>query len=111
MFGLASTTVSVYRGTTTNSAGDVEDDNSTPAASGIPASITRSRNPLAFTESSYTPRTINWYRIRLPRRTVVLDEDRLKDEKTGDFYIVDAAVRAPGVGPAPDLMVECKKIN
>lgn len=111
MMGLASTTVSILRGTTVNDAGDVEDDNTNVAASGIPAAITKWRNPLVYSESNYTPRTLNWYRIRLPRRTVIQDDDRIKDEKSGEIYLVNTSTKQPSIWPAPDLLVDAKKIN
>lgn len=111
MMGMASTTVSILRGTTVNAAGDEVDDNSTVAASGIPAHIVRYRNPLVYGEANYTPRVVNYYRIRLPRRTVVQADDRIKDEKSGSIYLVNASLSQPSVWPAPDLLVDAKKIN
>lgn len=116
MIGPASTTFSIYRGTEFTADGDEADVNTTPAASGIPGSISRKKFPLVYNEASYTPREVNWYTARVPRRhkgqtVTIYKDDRLKDEKSGEVYLVDTAAPEPGMKPAPDQRVDLKKIN
>jgi hypothetical protein len=88
MQAIATTTVSILRGTTTDAYGD-ERDTDTPVATGIPASLTEQSRRVT-TRDDPTPRIVRYAVARLPARTDVTDQDRIRDERTGAVYIVDA---------------------
>lgn len=98
MYALASTTVSIIRGTTTNPWGDVVDDNSvTPVATGVLASVavtnTNRHNPAA-----QDVRTLRTFSCAVQSNVDVRETDRLRDERSGAIYVVES-VTAP-LGPA-----------
>jgi hypothetical protein len=88
MQAIATTTVSILRGTTTDDYGD-ERDTDTPVATGVPASLTEQSRRVT-TRDDPTPRIVRYAVARLPARTDVTDQDRIRDERTGAVYIVDA---------------------
>lgn len=89
MIGRATTTVSVYRGTTSDGFGDEVDDNNTPAATGVIASlIEQSRQVFVAAENRFT--RIRMVTGRVTGDVDVIETDRLKDERTGKFYLVEA---------------------
>jgi len=88
MQAIATTTVSILRGATTDDYGDEQDTNS-PIATGIPASLTEQSRRVSGRENQ-TPRIVRYAVARLPARTDVSENDRLLDERTGAKYIVDA---------------------
>ena len=88
MQAIATTTVSILRGTTTDPYGD-ERDTDTPVATGIPASLTEQSRRVT-TRDDPTPRIVRYAVARVPARTDITDQDRVRDERTGAIYIVDA---------------------
>jgi hypothetical protein len=88
MQAIATTTVSILRGTTTDAYGD-EQDTDTAIATGVPAALTEQSRRVT-TRDDPTPRTVRYAVARLPAHTDVTDQDRLRDERTGAVYIVDA---------------------
>ncbi|MEV0220892.1 hypothetical protein [Streptomyces sp. NPDC050704] len=86
MLALATTTVSVLRGTSADAFGD-ETDAATPHATGIPASLIESTRT-AQEPVTGTPRIIRTHICRLPATTDVTEDDRIKDERTSEIYIV-----------------------
>lgn len=98
MYAIASTTVSVLRGTTTNAWGDVlDDDNATPVYTGLLAALsierTQRHNP-----ANQDVRTIRSISCAMQSNTDVREGDRLLDERTGALYAIES-VTAP-LGPA-----------
>lgn len=85
---IATTKVSILRGTTTDAYGD-EQDTDTPIATGIPASLIEQSRRVT-TRDNPTPRIVRYAVARVPARTDVTDQDRVLDERTGATYIVDA---------------------
>lgn len=88
MQAIATTTISVLRGTTTDAYSD-EQDTDTPVQTGIPASLTEQSRRVT-TRDNPTPRIVRYAVARVPARTDVTDQDRVLDERTGAKYIVDA---------------------
>ncbi|MGY0062842.1 hypothetical protein ACWY4P_40955 [Streptomyces sp. LZ34] len=91
MIALATTTVSVLRGTTTDPFGD-EQDTAAVHASGIPASLIESTRQ-TFEPVTGTPRIVRTHVARLPATTDVSEDDRIRDEQTGEVYIVVSVTR------------------
>jgi hypothetical protein len=88
---LATTTVSVLGGTSTDAFGD-EADGTTVLASGVPASLIESTRT-AQEPVTGTPRIIRTHICRLPPGTAVDETKRIKDEQTSEIYIVVAVTR------------------
>lgn len=88
MQAIATTLVSILRGTTTDAYGD-EADVDTPVHTGIPASLVEQSRRVT-TRDDPTPRIVRYAVARVPADTDVTDQDRLLDERTGAKYIVDA---------------------
>lgn len=88
MQAIATTRVTILRGTTPDAYGD-EQDVDTPVATGIPASLTEQSRRVT-TRDDPTPRIVRYAVARVPADTDVTDQDRLRDERTGAVYIVDA---------------------
>lgn len=90
----ATTRVSVYRGTTTNDYGDEVDTDTTPVYVNVPASLiaqTRTqRNP-----SSGEVRVTHVVKCRIPRNRAVQKGDRVKDERTGQVYLLEDVTEPP----------------
>jgi hypothetical protein len=104
---LATTTVSVLRGTGTDAFGD-ETDLATVAASGIPASLIESSRQ-AQEPVTGTPRIIRTHVCRVPPGTDVTENDRVKDEQTGEIYIVVSATRNANPVLAQPLRLDLKR--
>jgi hypothetical protein len=94
MYARATGLFSIYRGTTTNASGDTIDDNTTATATGVPIAL---HNNSVTEESPNTesPRTISVYLGRATRTLDLRANDRIKDEATSVFYVVDGQPRAP----------------
>lgn len=88
MQAIATTQVEILRGTTTDEFGDEKDTN-TPIASGIPASLVEQTRRVT-TRDNPTPRIVRYAVARVPANTDVTDQDRVRDQRTGAIYIVEA---------------------
>lgn len=88
MQAIATTQVEILRGTTTDEFGDEKDTN-TPIASGIPASLVEQTRRVTTRENP-TPRIVRYAVARVPANTDVTDQDRVRDQRTGAIYIVEA---------------------
>lgn len=104
MIALATTRVSVLRGTATDAFGDVA-DTTTVHASGIPASLIESGRQ-AFNPVTGVPRILRTHVARLPPGTDLTETDRLKDEQTGAIYIVASVTRNANPVCAQDLRAD-----
>jgi hypothetical protein len=107
MLALATTTVTVYRGTTTDAYGD-EQDTDTPVHTGIPASIVEQSRRVT-TRDDPTPRIVRYTVGRVTAGTDITDQDRLKDERTGAVYIVDAVSQMTSAAVAADLRLDLRR--
>lgn len=112
----ANTTVSIMRGTTTDGYGD-ERDTQKPVRTNVIASIIQAspgvgtRAAQVQTPDTTTPRTIRSYSGRLVANTDVRDGDRLKDERNGRVFIVDAITAPDSPVNTPDLHLELRRIT
>lgn len=107
MLARATTRVSVLRGTTVDAFGD-EQDASTVAASGIPASLIE-QTRVATTRDDPTPRVIRYTVGRVPPGTDVTEDDRIKDEVTEEVYIVTAVSTNANPAMAQPLRLDLKR--
>jgi hypothetical protein len=103
----ATTTVSVLRGTTTDAYGD-EQDTSTVVATGIRASLVE-QNRRVTTRDDPTPRIVRYTVGRVTAGTDITDQDRLRDDKTGAVYIVDAVSSMNSAATAADMRLDLRR--
>jgi hypothetical protein len=104
---MATTTVSILGGSGEDEFGD-ETDGDIPLATKIPASLIESTRT-AMEPVSGTPRIIRTHICRLPPDTAVDEKQRIKDEVTGEIYIVVAATRNANPVIAQPLRADLKR--
>jgi hypothetical protein len=106
---IATTTITVLRGTSTNGYGD-EVDNGTVAASGIPASLIEQTR---FTDdpSSDRPRVIRFVIGRVYHGTDVRAGDQIRDEGDATIYIVDSVTTPQHGAIQPDVRLELRRVT
>ncbi|MEU1272984.1 hypothetical protein [Streptomyces sp. NPDC005799] len=107
MQAIATTKVTILRGTSTDAYGD-EQDTDTPVATGIPASLIEQTRRVT-TRDNPTPRIVRYAVVRLPAGTDVTDQDRLLDERTGVKYIVDADSFMTNPAMAVDIRLDARR--
>jgi hypothetical protein len=104
---IASTTLSVFRGTAANPYGDL-DDVGTLYLTGIPASVTETAKS-SFDPASQTRRTIRAITAVVPSWADINDDDTLRDERTGDYLMIEAIQRQPTLGlPGGDTILSLR---
>lgn len=86
MISRATTTVTIYRGQSTDEYGDPIDSN-TIVRTGLRASILE-QTTKAWTEASTLPRAFRWAKMRVSHGTDVQQNDRILDERTGDIWTI-----------------------
>ena len=104
---IATTTFSVLRGTTTEAWGD-EQDTDTPGHTGIPAALTE-QTRRGTTRDDPTPSSGRYAVARVGAGTDVTDQDRVKDERTGAIYIVDAVSSMANPALTADLRLDLRR--
>lgn len=107
MIARATTTVSVLRGTSTNAFGD-EIDTDTPVYTGIPASLVEQTRRVT-TRDNPTPRIVRYAVGRVTAGTDVTDQDRVKDERTNEVYIVEAVSSMNSAAVSADLRLDLRR--
>lgn len=107
MLARATTTLSVLRGTSTDGYGD-EVDTDTIVATGIPASLVEQTRRVTSRDDP-TPRIVRYAVGRVTAGTDITDQDRLRDERTGDTYIVDAVSSMNSAAIAADLRLDLRR--
>lgn len=98
MYTVATTTISILRGTSTDVYGDVTDTD-TVAASGIPASILEQRKTVT-TPADNRVQQVGFFTGRVSQLVDVRIGDRIRDERTGSIYVLDniSTVASPALG-------------
>jgi hypothetical protein len=107
MQAIATTRISILRGTTRDAWGD-EQDTDTPVASGIPASLTEQSRRVT-TRDDPTPRIVRYAVARVAAGTDVTDQDRIRDERTGAIYSVDAVSSMANPAVTADLRLDLRR--
>lgn len=106
----ANTTCSILRGTTFNFAGD-EIDSNVPLITGLPVTLLETGKKVQDPSTS-TPRTVRELYCSVPYWTDIQNTDRLKDERTGDIYMIISVTRPPTIIGAPvDLTLQLKRVS
>lgn len=109
MQALATTSVSVLRGTTEDEWGD-EIDSTTPAYTGVPAAIVESSR-VTTDPATQAPRTIRSISCVMPGWADVLNSDRLQDEATGSIFAVIEVSAQPSLGYPPDTLLTLRRVT
>jgi hypothetical protein len=107
MQAIATTRISILRGTTTDAYGDEQDTN-TPIATGVPASLIEQSRRVTSRDNP-TPRIVRYAVARVPARTDITDQDRVLDERTGATYIVDAVSAMANPAMQVDRRVDLRR--
>lgn len=107
MQAIATTKVEILRGTATDAYGD-EQDTDTVIASDIPASLTEQSRRVT-TRDDPTPRIVRYAVARVPAGTDVSDQDRLRDQRTGAIYIVEATSSMANPTAVPDIRLDLRR--
>ncbi|WP_020135051.1 hypothetical protein [Streptomyces sp. 351MFTsu5.1] len=107
MQAVATTTIAVLRGTEEDAFGDERDTN-TPHATGIPASLIEQTRRVTTRENP-TPRIVRYAVARVPANTDITDQDRVRDERTGAVYIVEAVSSMTNPALAVDRRVDLRR--
>ncbi len=109
MNAVATTTVAILRGTSTDDYGD-EVDGSTVVASGIPAAIQEQRQTVT-TADDPQPRVVRIYTGRVNAGTDIQTGDRIKDETTNAIYIVDQFSQVASPVMTNDLRLDLRRVT
>lgn len=104
---IATTTLAILRGTTTDAWGD-EQDTDTPVHTGIPASLTEQTRRVT-TRDDPTPRIVRYAVARVAAGTDVTDQDRIRDERTGATYSIDAVSSMTNPALTADLRLDLRR--
>jgi hypothetical protein len=107
VLAVATTTLTVYRGSSTDAWGDEQDTN-TAVHTGIPASLTEQSRRVT-TRDDPTPRIVRYAVARVTAGTDITDQDRVRDERTGAVYIVDAVSQMANPAVAADLRLDLRR--
>jgi hypothetical protein len=91
------TTVSILTGTSQDDLGDVY-DNATVAASGVPASILEQSPRQVYVPADGRHNVVRRYAARLGTEVSVTTADRIRDDRTGQVYVIDNVSDSTRVG-------------
>lgn len=86
MYSRATTTITIYRGVTTDEWGDTK-DTAAPIATGVKASIIE-QGTYAKGEVTLQPRNIRTARLRVRNGRDVKINDRILDEQTNQIWVI-----------------------
>jgi hypothetical protein len=107
---ICNTTATVFHGTTQNQFGDTVDDNQ-PVMTGLPVLLAETGKTVQD-PSSPTPRTIRQITCQVPQYAGITSDYRIKDEATGDTYIIIGITTPPTIIGAPvDVILDLKRIS
>lgn len=105
---LPSATVAIQRGSKVDEFGD-EVDAKTVVAQGLPCLIAESVQR-SFAPSEGRGGVVELYTLRFRPGTVLREQDRVVDERTGSVYLVTGVYStSPVVGP-PDVRAEARRV-
>jgi hypothetical protein len=100
---LANTTITIMRGTATSRFGD-RTDVGTPLHTGVPAALTETSKTV-FDRSTARPQTIRTTMCVVQEWTDVTLADTIRDERSGNYYMIESIQEQPTLGPPPDKIL------
>lgn len=104
------TLISIFRGVTTDLFGDTADDNTTPSVQGVRASIIE-QTQRVFVPADGVDRLVRFTRGRLPSNTIILEGDRVYDERADVMYVVEAVINPGSPYSDGDVRVDLKHVT
>jgi hypothetical protein len=107
VLAVATTTLSVLRGTTADAYGD-EQDTDTVVHTGVRAALTEQARRVT-TRDDPTPRIVRYAVGRVTAGTDITDQDRVRDERTGAVYIVEAVSSMANPAVAADIRLDLRR--
>ena len=106
----ANTSATIFRGTTSNWAGD-EIDNNVPLIASLPITLIETGKNVQD-PSTPTPRTVREIYANVPEWAGVVNTDRLMDESTGDIYMIIAVTKPATIIGAPvDTVLQLRRVT
>jgi hypothetical protein len=108
MMGMATTTISILRGTSTDAFGD-EIDSATVIAT-IPASIIE-QSRVSWSPADGVRREVRTTTGRVAHDTDIRPEDRVRDDRTGVLYAVVNTDQAQNPAMALDLRLNLMRVT
>ncbi len=109
MIAIPTTNVTILGGSSSSDIGD-ESEGADVIAEHIPASIVEGRQTVA-TESDPQARIIRYYTGRLPNGTAVNDSQRIRDEFSGETYVVDNVSRPHNPIIPQDVRLDLRRVE
>jgi len=110
---IATTWVTVLRGTQGDQFGDLIDlptEAGSDAQTRIPASLIEATRNI-FDPASGTPRVVRSTVCRIQSGVDVTEDDRIRDERTGRIYAVNAVTEQQAIGFTPGIRLDLTLIN
>lgn len=110
----ANTTITLLRGTTFDSYGDVEDA-AEPMVSGVPAILVETGRTVSD-PATQTPRTVRSATCKIPSWLGALNTDQIQDETTGAVYAIEDITQPPSLisspaGGAVDIVLTLRRVT
>lgn len=109
MISRATTTVTIYRGQDTDDYGDPVDSD-TIVARHVSASILE-QTVKAWSEVTGLPRKQRWAKMRLTNRYDIQEQDRVYDERTGDWWTIVQISRRGNPVRGTDVRVDLEMMG
>lgn len=109
IYAIATTTVSVLRGTSTDPVFGDSVATMNVIASGVPASIIEDKTAKTTTPGNPTPRITRTYDGIVGSGVDVTDADRLRDERTNQVYVIVSVSQQALPGITSDQSLELRR--
>lgn len=110
MYAVATCTISILRGTATDLVYGDSYDTMQVVAAGVPASIIE-RQQKIVTPGNPQPRIVRSIDGIVGSGVDITDADRIRDEKTGQVYVVTAVINSALPGMSSDTQLELRRTN
>lgn len=107
--GVYTTTVTILGGSSQDGYGDTV-EGVDAIATGVPMSINEGRQVVA-TEGQAQARTVRYYTGRAPHGLQVDDTQRIRDERTGDIYLIDNVSRPSHAAVPQDTRLDLRRVT
>ena len=109
MIATPTTTITILSGSSDSEWGDVI-EGETERVTGLPAAIHEGALKVQ-TESDPQARAVRFYTGRLPHGTEVANNERIKDERSGVIYAVDAVTTPANPALEQDVRVDLRRVT
>lgn len=106
---IPTTTVAILRGETIDEYGDPVDSD-TPIRAGVPISLIE-RDQRVYVPAESRTTIVRHVTGRARPGTPIRERDRLRDERTGSIYLVEAVSRSGTVIGSPDLRLVLRRVD